>query len=121
MNRKAWEELIEQLRGQPYQFGLIAPDSPVHAIEFDAGLTDAEVIAIETRFAFRFPPDLREFATGTSGGRGFRDWRSRLEESMLCNWLDIPATASSSTSNTMASGWKNGVHGRAHLRRAATE
>jgi hypothetical protein len=90
MNRKAWEELIEQLRGQPYQFGVIAPGSPVHAIEFDAGLTDAEVIAIETRFAFRFPPDLREFLQlALPRGLRFPDWRS-AEESMLRNWLDIP-------------------------------
>ena len=54
-----WHELVEQLRGSAYQFGLVTPDSPVHRVEFDTGLTDVEVAAAEGRYGFRFPPDLR--------------------------------------------------------------
>src|SRR5437763_9349956 len=61
MDRGGWQVLVDQLRGTEYQFGLIAPGSPVHRVEFDAGLTDAEVAAVEGQFGFRFPPDLREF------------------------------------------------------------
>lgn len=57
MNRGTSLELIDQLRGVEYQFGLITPASPIHRVEFDGGLTDAEVKSVETRFGFRFPPD----------------------------------------------------------------
>jgi hypothetical protein len=60
MHGGSWQELVDQLRGSKYQFGLITPDSPVHWIEFDAGLSDAEIVAVECRFGFRFPPDLRD-------------------------------------------------------------
>ena len=58
MDRDRWQELVDQLQGAEYHFGLIEPGSPVHRVEFDAGLTDAEVAAVEARFGFRFPPDL---------------------------------------------------------------
>jgi hypothetical protein len=54
MNRGAWRELVDQLRGAHYQFGLIEPGSPVHHVEFDAGLTDAEIVGVECKFTF-FP------------------------------------------------------------------
>jgi hypothetical protein len=56
-----WQELLYRLRGTKYQLGLMAPLSPVLHIDLEAGLTNAEVIAAENRFGFKFPPDLREF------------------------------------------------------------
>lgn len=63
MQPNAWNALVEQLRNC--------------GVEFDAALTDAEVRATETRFGFRFPPDLREFLqTALPRGSRFPDWRS---------------------------------------------
>ena len=48
---------------------------------FGEGLTDAEFSAIESRFEFTFPPDLRFFlasALPTSGS--FLNWRGSVEE-----------------------------------------
>jgi hypothetical protein len=47
MVAESWSPLVAQMKHR--------------GIEFDAGLTDAEVARIEGQFAFRFPPDLREF------------------------------------------------------------
>lgn len=59
-------------------------------IEFEAGLTDAEVEAAELRYGLRFPPDLRSFLqAGLPGGSDFPDWRSG-DESVLRGWLDLP-------------------------------
>jgi hypothetical protein len=85
-----WHELVEQLRGCTYTFGVMTPDAPVHRVEFDTGLTDAEVAAIENRYGFRFPPDLCAFLqTALPKGQQFPDWRSG-DESTLRDWLDIP-------------------------------
>ena len=90
MVRGSWDEMVEQLRGSSYQFGLITHDSSVHRIEFDAGLTDAEVAAVEGRYGFRFPPDLRAFLhTALPRGLRFPDWRSG-DEAAIRDWLDIP-------------------------------
>jgi hypothetical protein len=90
MVRGGWHELVEQLRGSGYQFGLITADSPVYRVEFDAGLTDAEVAAVESRYGFRFPPDLRGFLqTALPKGPRFPDWRSG-DEAAVRDWLDIP-------------------------------
>jgi len=86
----AWKELVEQLRGAPYEFGLIAPESRVYRVELDDGLTDAEIAAVEARFEFRFPPDLREFLqTALPRGPEFPDWRAG-NENELHMWLDQP-------------------------------
>src|SRR5262245_12201831 len=59
-------------------------------VPFDPGLTDVEVAAAESRFAFRFPPDLREFLqTALPRGRHFPDWRAG-GEAELRDWLDLP-------------------------------
>jgi len=59
-------------------------------IEFDTGLTDAEVERTEQRFGFRFPPDLRAFLqTGLPVGEGFPNWRS-ADEAELREWLNLP-------------------------------
>src|SRR4051812_5055604 len=90
MERAGWKELVDQLRGTEYQFGLITSGTPVHRVEFDAGLTDAEVIAVQRRFGFQFPPDLREFLqTALPRGPRFPDWRSG-DEAALREWLDLP-------------------------------
>ena len=83
MDRAGWQALVEQLRGAEYQFGLIGPGSPVHRVEFAAGLTDAEIVAPEDQFGFRFPPDLREFLqTALPQGPQFPDWRSGAEAAL---------------------------------------
>ena len=85
-----WNELFEQLRGCTYQFGLVTNESPVHHIEFDTGLTDAEVAVVERRYGFQFPPDLRGFLqTALPKGPQFPDWR-RGDDASLRDWLDIP-------------------------------
>ena len=90
MDRGGWQELVDQLRGTEYQFGLITPGAQVHRVEFDPGLTDAEVAAAESRFGFRFPPDLREFLqTALPRGPRFPDWRSG-DEAVLRDWLGLP-------------------------------
>jgi hypothetical protein len=59
-------------------------------IDFDVGLTDAEVAATEARFDFRFPPDLRAFLqTALPKGERFPNWRSG-KEADLRDWLDLP-------------------------------
>lgn len=61
-----------------------------NGIAFDGGLTDAEVEAAETRYGFRFPPDLRAFLqAGLPRGDGFPDWRAG-DEAGLRYWLDLP-------------------------------
>jgi hypothetical protein len=90
MHGGGWQELVDQLRGTTYGFGLISPGSPVHRVEFDAGLIDAEVAAVESRFGFRFPPDLCEFLqTALPRGPQFPNWRSG-DEAALRDWLDLP-------------------------------
>lgn len=60
-------------------------------IAFKPGLTDAECAAIEQRYQFRFPPDLRsllQFALPV--GAEFPDWRD-APEAQIHNALDWPA------------------------------
>ena len=90
MDRGDWRGLVDQLRGAECRLGLIAPGSTRHRVEFDAGLTDAEVAAVESRFGFRFPPDLQDFLqTALPRGSRFPDWRSG-DEAALWDWLDLP-------------------------------
>ncbi len=76
MTDDSWGDLVEVLRNT--------------GIEFDAGLTDAEVATAEGRFGFRFPPDLKAFLqTALPVGVRFPNWRSGGESS-LRDWLDLP-------------------------------
>lgn len=76
MNWEMWKSLVGEIRDA--------------GIAFDAGLSDAEVIAAETRFGFRFPPDLRAFLqTALPRGERFPDWRSG-DNDALREWLDLP-------------------------------
>lgn len=85
-----WRGLIEQLRGVPYHFGVIEPGSATYHVEFDTGLTDAEVERTERQYQFRFPPDLRAFLqTALPRGAHFPDWRAG-ESARLRDWLDAP-------------------------------
>jgi hypothetical protein len=44
-------------------------------IIFEDGWSDSEVVAAESRFAFRLPPDLRTFLWSVlPSGRRFTDW-----------------------------------------------
>ena len=69
MDRGVWHELVDQLRGTEYRFGLITPDAAAFRIEFDPGLTDAEVAEAESRFGFRFPPDRNPYGDGKASLR----------------------------------------------------
>ena len=95
-----WDDMIVRLR--------------TRGIIFEDGLSDSEVMAVESRFAFRFPPDLRAFLqSALPYGRRFSDWRSGDEsalqagtmqtltthrfpdwrsgdESALQDWFDVP-------------------------------
>ncbi len=85
-----WAGLIDRLRGTKYQFGLLTATTPTHRVEFDAGLTDPEVASAESRFGFRFPPDLREFLQAAlPRGPQFPNWRSG-DEAELRDWLAAP-------------------------------
>jgi len=85
-----WRALTEQLRGAPYHFGVMEPGSTTYQVEFDAGLTDAEVERTERQYQFRFPPDLRAFLqTALPKGVHFPDWRAG-ESARLRGWLDAP-------------------------------
>jgi hypothetical protein len=91
MDHSPWQELVDQLRGTKISVGQDAAGYVLwDRLEFDAGLTDAEIIAVERRFGFKFPPDLREFLqTALPRGQRFPDWRSG-DEAELRDWLDTP-------------------------------
>jgi hypothetical protein len=76
MAADVWDDMVVRLRSR--------------GITFDAGLTDAEVAEVETRFGFRFPPDLRTFLqSALPRGARFPDWRAG-DEAALQDWLDLP-------------------------------
>jgi hypothetical protein len=59
-------------------------------IDFAPALTNADVVSIESKFSFRFPPDLRAFLqTAVPRGEQFPDWHSG-SEAHLREWLAIP-------------------------------
>jgi len=61
------------------------------AMAFDEGLRDDEIARVESRFGFRFPPDLRAFlSAGLPRGPSFPDWRAG-EPAVLADWLAQPA------------------------------
>ncbi|WP_422929259.1 hypothetical protein [Singulisphaera sp. PoT] len=90
MDRKDWQDLVEQLRGRDFEADSFEEQAPLQQVEFDAGMSDGEIVAAERRFGFRFPPDLRDFLqTALPKGPEFPDWRSG-DEAALREWLDIP-------------------------------
>ena len=71
-----WTDLVATLRNE--------------GVDFEPGLTDAEVAAAESRYGFWFPPDLRAFLqAGLPSGDNFPDWRDG-DEATLRQWLDLP-------------------------------
>lgn len=89
MSRSYWNGFVEQLRGSQYQLGLIKADTPVHAVDFQRGMTELELTSVEDRFGFRFPPDLRDLLqVAVPHGPGFPDWRSGSDTSLwdCINW-----------------------------------
>jgi len=71
-----WIDIIGQMKGKN--------------IDFAPALTNADVVRIERKFSFRFPPDLRAFLqTAVPRGAQFPDWHSGSEAD-LRDWLAIP-------------------------------
>jgi hypothetical protein len=108
-----WSGLVRRLSGATYQHGEVTypdesalrevasrlgPDeciaipgeAPTFRVEFEAGLSDAEVIRAEKIFGFRFPPDLKAFLhTALPQGPAFPNWRTG-DQKQLSEWLDEP-------------------------------
>jgi len=64
-------------------------------IQFDSGLTDSEVIQIETKFSLKFPADLKQFLQlGLPISKSFINWRQGLNlnetENEIISRLDWP-------------------------------
>lgn len=90
MNPSDWQDLIDQIRERESESASITHNSPSYRVEFVAGLTDAEVAAVESNFSFRFPPDLRDLLqVALPTGPGFPNWRSG-DEQALREWFDLP-------------------------------
>lgn len=65
-------------------------DLSINHINFESGLTDAEIVKIENHFNFRFPPDLLAFLqTALPVSPGFPNWRSD-DLTEFREWFDIP-------------------------------
>jgi hypothetical protein len=75
MTSKDWKPLIQLLRDA--------------SLEFQPGLSDAEVVRIETRFNFRFPPDLRSFLQTNVPFWNSPRWHTATDEEMQ-KWLEWP-------------------------------
>lgn len=76
MSSENWADIVSQMKDV--------------GVEFSPGLTDAEAARAESRYGFRFPPDLRAFLlTALPRGEKFPDWRSG-DEAKLRDWLDLP-------------------------------
>jgi hypothetical protein len=66
-------------------------DRPTERIEFEDGLSEVELINIESTFHFSFPPDLRAMlAVALPVSNGFPGWRSPEREELETK-LDWPA------------------------------
>src|ERR1700722_13818532 len=60
-------------------------------IAFEDGLSDEEVVRIESTFGFCFPPDLRDFLqTALPVSGGFPNWRSESINELRHRFLDRP-------------------------------
>jgi hypothetical protein len=90
MMKNNWEELVNDLRGREYQFGVLTPETPVHHVQFEQGLSGEEIVRIEGTYGFRFPPDLAAFLqTALPIGPRFPNWRSG-DQAHLREWLSTP-------------------------------
>lgn len=75
MKTKDWMPLIEALKGA--------------GLEFQKGLADPEIEDLESRFDFRFPPDLRSFLKTALPFWNSPRWRTG-SDSDIREWLDQP-------------------------------
>lgn len=74
------ENYLKILKGQLEEKG----------ISFVAGLNDAEINKIESRYGFNFPPDLKAFLQyALPVSKGFLNWRETSEEEIRY-WLEWP-------------------------------
>ena len=59
-------------------------------VEFAPGLTDSEIVAVQDRWGFVFPPDLRDFLSyALPVSEKWVDWRNG-DEAVIQHWLDWP-------------------------------
>jgi hypothetical protein len=71
-------EVYASLSMHTHRHGL---NQVIEGTDFRPGLTDAEVAAVEERYGFRFPPDLRSFLQfALPVGVGWVDWRDDPEQ-----------------------------------------
>jgi hypothetical protein len=72
--------------------GVVEPGArPTERVAFEDGLSEEELVRIERRFRFTFPPDLRAMlSVALPVSPGFPDWRSEEPEE-LERTLDWPA------------------------------
>lgn len=56
-----WAALVAELSGAEYYLGTVTAETKPYRVEFEPGLSDAEVEQVERQHGFRFPPDLRAF------------------------------------------------------------
>jgi hypothetical protein len=88
MSSSEWDGIISAIKEQSDK-GTKTPAGR-RQVNFERGLSDSEIIAVEEKFSFRFPPDLRAFLqTALPCGEGFPNWRSG-KQSDLRDWLDLP-------------------------------
>lgn len=81
---------IQQLTGIEVPPGRRRFARSLPSVEFEPGLSDSEVIAVEKMFGFRFPTDLRAFLqTALPRGEQFPNWRSG-DAATLRDWQNIP-------------------------------
>lgn len=67
-------ELIEKLKDK--------------GVRFDKGLTQEEVLHIQEKFEFRFPPDLKHFLqTALPASQGFYHWRQALTSEAVADTI----------------------------------
>lgn len=85
-----------------------------HNIQLTKGLTNAEIAAIEKKYAFRFPPDLKALLQQFLPiGPSFPDWRKGSKKMLHEAWYGRLRVCNS-TLNTTTSGLTSGVRSRNH-------
>jgi hypothetical protein len=78
------------LPGMSTQWNLLVDELKNAGITFEVGLTDKEILAIESEFHFVFPQDLRAFLqTAVPVGPQFANWRNE-DKTSIQQMLDWP-------------------------------
>lgn len=74
MSSKETQQIIELLKGR--------------GVQFEPGLTDEEIIRIESKFNFRFPIDLKSFLqTALPSSDQFNNWRQGLHSERVAKQI----------------------------------